>query len=293
VAEGAFTVVTIAREPLPVLRRFVDWHLAAGAERIVLFLDDAGDPARRALSGEPRLELRPCTPELWRAVGMKPEARFTRRQRAAINAAYAEATTPWVLVLDADERMWLRDRTIPETLAALPPDALGLRVRSAESVALAEGGTALRLPVPRKVVNRVYGAEADLFRRREGLVGHAEGKSFHRAGLPGVRIRLHWAEDAEGAQLPGPVLGPGDRAHLVHDVAPDYDRWRAKLAWRAGSHGFSGPLKERVDAIAALPDPETGFRALYDRLHVLGPEEATRLEAEGGLLRMAPALPVG
>ncbi|MGP1356492.1 glycosyltransferase family 2 protein [Roseicyclus sp.] len=291
-AEGGFSVVTVAREPLPVLRRFVEWHLGCGAERIVLFLDDPDDPARMALSGEPRLELRSCTAELWRGLGVKPDARFTRRQRAALNAAYAEAAAPWLLVLDADERMWLRGRSIPDTLAALPADALSLRVRSAEAVTLREGGSALRLPIPRRVVNEVYGPDADLFRRREGLVGHPEGKSFHRTGLAGLRIRLHWAEDAQGARLPGPVLGPEDRAHLVHDIAPDYARWRAKVAWRAGSHGFSGPLKDRIDAIAALPDPEAGYRALHDRLHILGPEEAAALEAAGGLLRETAATPM-
>jgi hypothetical protein len=34
-------------------------------------------------------------------------------------------------------------------------------------------------------VNEVYGDDADLFRKREGLIGHCEGKAFHRSGWTG------------------------------------------------------------------------------------------------------------
>ncbi|MCU4653692.1 glycosyltransferase family 2 protein [Roseibacterium sp. SDUM158016] len=285
-----FTVATIAREPMPVMRRFVEWHLACGAARIVLFFDNPDDPAVRVFSGEPRLDIRPCTASFWIGLRMSPTARFTRRQRAAMSLAYSDAATDWVLVLDADERMWIRDRSIPDLLGELPDDALSLRVRSAETVALPKGGEALRLPIDRGEVDRVYGPDADLFRMRFGLVGHPEGKSFHRAGLSEIRLRLHWAEDRAGDPLPGPVLGPADRAHLVHDVAPGYDRWRAKLDWRAGAHGFAGPLKARIADIAASADPEEGYRALYARLHWLTEEDETALETAGGLLREMPRI---
>jgi PAS domain-containing protein len=283
-----FTVVTIAREPLPVLRRFIDWHLGQGAERIILYFDDPDDPAIDALKGEPRLDPRPCTTTLWTSLGVDPEARFTRRQRAAMTAAYREAETDWVLILDADERMWFRDGSIRDLLAWQSEDTLSLRVRSAETVWLDDGAQALRLPLPRRAVNEVYGEDADLFRKREGLIGHCEGKAFHRSGLDRVNIKLHWAEDLDGNPLRGPVLGPQDRAHLVHDIAPDYDAWRAKMEWRAGAHGFSGPLKERVAEIAATDDPERGYRALYRRLHRLDPDAAIALAAAGGLLREMP-----
>lgn len=285
---SGFTVATIAKEPLGMLRRFVDWHLGQGAARIILFLDDPADPALQALKGEPRLDLRPCTPSLWTSLRVSPGARFTRRQRAAMTAAYREAGTPWVLILDADERMWFRDARLVDLLAAQPAGTLSLRVLSAETVWLDDGAQALRLPIPRGAVNRVYGEDADLFRKRGGLIGHAEGKSFHRAGLQDIRIKLHWAEYPDGTHLAGPVLGPRDRAHLVHDVAPGYDRWRAKVDWRAGAHGFAGPLKQRLAEIAASEDPEQGYRALYRRLHRLSPDGAIALAAAGGLLRELP-----
>jgi hypothetical protein len=285
-----FTVATIAREPWPVLNRFLRWHLAQGAARIIVYLDDPNDPSLPRLRGDPRIDARPCTPALWASVGLEPDARFTRRQRHVLAQAYADTTDGWLLVLDADELIWFRGRRIPEALATLPGDAQSLRVKSAEQVILPGGTDGFRMPIDRKAVSRVYGTEADLLRIRYGLVYHPEGKSFHRAGQDGLTMRLHWAEDNQGNRTPGPVWGAAEQAHLVHYAAPHYDRWRAKVAWRRGAHGFSQPVKDRLDQIAKGSDPEPGYRALFDTLHRLTPETAARLEAEGGLLRDGPPL---
>ena len=107
----SLTVATIAREPLPVLDRFLRWHLAQGAARIILFLDDPDDPARHRLAGDPRVEIRLCTQAFWSALGLEPDARFTRRQRAVMTLAYRDVATGWVMILDADELMWMPGRT--------------------------------------------------------------------------------------------------------------------------------------------------------------------------------------
>lgn len=292
-APPPLTVATIAREPVPVLRRFIDWHLSQGAARIILFLDDPDDPAQAALSGDPRVDIRPCTPAFWAGLGMSPDVRFTRRQRAVMTLAYREASEGWVLILDADELMWMRGRSLPAALTDLPEDVDTLRVTSAEQVGLSEGGEAFRLPVARKTVDAIYGADAPLFRPRFGLVGHPEGKSIHRAGLPGIRLKMHWAETEAGAPLEGPRWGAAERAHLLHYFAPSYDAWRAKIAWRAGAHGFAQPMKERLAQIAAMEDPEAGYAALYARLHSLTEAEEAALDAAHGLLRDTPPLPAG
>ncbi|MBF9060945.1 glycosyltransferase family 2 protein [Rhodobacterales bacterium HKCCSP123] len=286
------TVATIAREPLPVLERFVRWHLSQGAERIILFLDDPDDPARGALSGDPRVELRPCTAGFWASIGLSADTRFTRRQRAVMTMAYREISGGWVLILDADELMWMRGRSLPEGLATLPQGTDTLRVTSAEQVGLPRGGEAFRMPIDRGLVNGIYGEDAALFRPRFGLVGHPEGKSIHRAGLSDIRLKLHWAVTEAGAVIEGPLWGAAEEAHLLHYFAPGYDRWRSKMDWRAGAHGFAGPLKDRLAEIAGMPDPEAGYRALYDRLHALTAEEEAALDAAGGLLRLLPPLAV-
>ncbi|OAN85368.1 hypothetical protein A8B78_00055 [Jannaschia sp. EhC01] len=283
-----FTVATIAREPWPILNRFLRWHLDQGADKIILYLDDPDDPSLPRLRGEPRIDARPCTPAFWADLRIKQDARFTRRQRGVLAQAYREVQEGWLLVLDADELMWMRDRSIPEALATLPADAMSLRVRSAEQVILADGATAFRTPIERAAVDRVYGEKSGLLRARFGLAYHPEGKSFHRAGQEGLNMKLHWAQDASGDRTPGPVWGADERAHLIHFAAPDYARWRAKVAWRAGAHGFVVPVKERVTEIAESADPEAGYRALFQTLHALTEDQADALEAEGGLLREGP-----
>ena len=285
------TVATIAREPLPVLERFVLWHLSQGTDRIILFLDDPDDPAQGPLAGDPRVEVRLCTPALWAGLGLSADARFTRRQRAVMTMAYRDVSDGWVLILDADELMWMRGRSLPEGLASLPHDTDTLRVTSAEQVGLPDGGEAFRMPIDRALVNGIYGEDAALFRPRFGLVGHPEGKSIHRAGLSDIRLKLHWAVTEAGEVIEGPLWGASEQAHLLHYFAPGFDRWRAKMDWRAGAHGFAGPLKDRLAEIAAMADPEAGYRALYDRLHALTSAEEAALDAAGGLLRDLPPLP--
>lgn len=283
-----FTVATIAREPWPILNRFLTWHLDQGADKIVLYLDDPEDPAIPRLKGDPRLDVRPCTPAFWSGLRIKQDARFTRRQRGVLSQAYHEMDDGWLLVLDADELMWLRDRSIAGALDSLPADAHSVRVRSAEEVSLADGTLAFRTPIDRAAVDRVYGDTARLLRARFGLTYHPEGKSFHRAGVGPLNMKLHWAQDAAGNRTPGPVWGMDEQAHLLHFAAPDYERWRAKVAWRAGSHGFALPVKERIAEIADSDDPEAGYRALFKTLHALTSAEADALDAEGGLLRARP-----
>lgn len=285
-----FTVATIAKEPWPVLNRFLTWHLQQGAQKIILYLDDPEDPSLARLKGEPRVDPRPCTSAFWADLRIKPDARFTRRQRGVLSQAYHQLNDGWLLVVDADEMMWMRDQSIPDALASLPADAQSLRVRSAEQVRLANGVEAFRTPIERAAVDRVYGTQSGLLRARFGLAYHPEGKSFHRAGQR-LNMKLHWAQDDEGNRTPGPVWGAEDRAHLVHYAAPDFARWKAKVAWRAGAHGFALPVKEKVAEINASDDPEAGYRALFQTLHGLTTSQETLLDAERGLLREGPPVP--
>lgn len=285
-----FTVATIAREPWPILNRFLSWHLGQGASKIVLYLDDPDDHALPRLKGDPRINARPCTPAFWSTLRLAADARFTRRQRAVLSQAYFELEDGWLLVVDADELMWTRDQPIPDALDTLPADAQSVRVLSAEQITLSDGSEAFRSPIDRKAVDRIYGEDAGLLRARFGLTYHPEGKSFHRAGQAGLNMKLHWAQDADGNRTPGPVWTANDRAHLLHYAAPDYDNWRAKVAWRAGAHGFSQPTKDRLAAIADSPDSEAGYRALFNTLHSLTAAQAEALDAEGALLRQAPPM---
>jgi hypothetical protein len=285
-------VAAIVNEPPTVIRRFVRWYLAQGASLVWLFLDDPASSDRSVFAGEDRVRIQPCTPAFWNGLGLSQDARFTRRQNAALTHAYQALDRDWLLNVDADELMYFPGTTLADRLALVPPDVQTIRVATAELVDTGGDGRVFRLPVSRAAVNEIYGTDADIFRPRFGLVGHADGKSFHRAGRSDLRLRQHWAEDATGAEVTGLRWGPAAGAYLLHYQSPDYDLWRAKLDWRLGSHGFSDPVKERLRAIqAADSDPEPDYRALHKLLHCLTADREARLRELGGLLDLPRGFP--
>jgi hypothetical protein len=282
---STFRVAAVVKEPAPLIDRFVGWYLAAGAAGITLYFDDPADPAIAACCTDPRVTAVPCTPDFWRGIGQEPDARFTLRQNAAITAAYGQAHEDWLLVVDADELVHLAHGTIAGLLAAQGPEVRSLMVEPAEFVHAPGGGAAFRLPIGRGIVNRVYGDEAELFRKRHGLIGHSTGKAFHRSGQTGIWLRQHWAVDAAGEAVPFASAGRDQGAYLLHYLAPDYPQWRAKMEWRLASSGFHGGVRALIDAIMAqAKDREAGFAALYDRMHRIDAAMADRLRGVGGLL---------
>jgi Glycosyl transferase family 2 len=282
-----FSVAAIVNEPLPVLRRFVDWYMAQGADRIEVYFDDPTHPAISELATLQGVVVTPCTAEFWRALGTGPGERFTLRQNVVLTHAYHQTRSEWLLNVDADELMHFQGQRLPDLLAGLPPEVCSLRVATAEFVN-GPGGLALfRLAVPRGIVNDAYGDKADLFRRRRGLLGHTKGKSFHRAGHRGIRLRQHWAVDAAGVEIPARELGPAEGCHLLHYLAPDYAAWRGKLEWRLGSSGFSDAVKAELDRLRqTASDPEAAYQALYQELHCIDADRKARLLAAGGLLEL-------
>jgi hypothetical protein len=280
-----FRVAAVVKEPVAILRRFTGWYLAAGAAKVVLYFDDPDDPAIPAVTDDPRIEAIRCTPDFWRGIGQEPDARFTLRQNAAITAAYGATGEDWLLVVDADELVHLAQGTIAGLLAAQGPEVRSLMVEPAEFVHATGAGAAFRLPIGRGIVNRIYGAEADLFRKRHGLIGHSTGKAFHRSGQKGIWLRQHWAVDAAGEAVPFASAGRDQGAYLLHYLAPDYPQWRAKMEWRLASSGFHAGVRALIDTIMEqAKDREAGFAALYDRMHRIDAATAERLRVVGGLL---------
>jgi hypothetical protein len=282
----SFVVAAIVDEPSEVLDRFVRWYLAQGARRVDLYFDNPDHAAISRFAAMPGVNVTACTPAFWASIGIAADARFTRRQNAVLTQAYHALPDGWLLNVDADELMYVRGATLADWLAARQ-DAQTIRIATAEHVQSNTDEQLFRLPLPRQVVSEIYGNEADLFRRRFGLIGHADGKSFHRAGRADLRLRQHWSEDATGAEVVGTRLGAEDGAYLLHYIAQDYSVWRNKLDWRLGSHGFPDPIKERLRTISAQGgDVELGYRALFDLLHGVSPSRAEALQSAGGILRL-------
>lgn len=280
-----FTVAAIVNEPTPVLTRFVRWYLTQGAQQVQLYFDAPDHAAVTALRTDPRVTTIPCTPAFWHSIGIADDARFTRRQNAVLTHAYHALRQGWLLNVDADELMYAQNGTLADWLATRT-DAQTIRIATAEHVHGPGNDLLFRLPIPRNKVNEIFDGNADLFRRRFGLIGHADGKSFHRSGRSDIRLRQHWSEDAAGDEVQGARLGGPDGIYLLHFIAPDYAAWRAKLDWRLGSHGFPDPIKQRLHQIAETADPEAGYKSLFDLLHAITPAQLAALESIGGILRL-------
>lgn len=289
-----FVVAAIVSEPAAVLDRFVRWYLAQGAEAVWLFFDNPACEAISGFVGRKGVRVIRCDESFWSSLGLSSEVRFTRRQNAALTWAYGQVGSSWLLNVDADELMYFPGMTLARRLESVPAEICTVRVASAELVGAEVKEQVFRLQLPRSKVAGIYGENGDLFRRRFGLIGHADGKSFHRTGQPGVRLRQHWAEDVNGNEVLGLRWGAADGAYLLHYLAPDYDIWRGKLEWRLGSHGFPEPIKEKLRMIqAAEPDPEVAYRRLYNVLHRLSPRQLEQLRVVGGVLELPASFPEG
>lgn len=287
--EASIVVAAIVKEPEAIIRRFVDWYRQLGASRIRLYFDDPNDPVIAAMADDPLVDAVPCTPEFWQSIDMPPEERFTLRQNAALTHAYQTMAEDWLLVVDADELLHVSRGFLPRRLARAPEDMASIIVAPAEHVHSDQDATVttFRLPITRRAVNDIYQTQSDLFRRRFGLIGHSNGKSLHRSGIEGLRIRQHWAVLPDGTQLPAHQVDASKGMYLLHYVAADYPAWRAKLDWRLESSGFNYESKDLLDKfLAEETDPEAAYRRFYDVLHVVDAERKEQLRAVGGILEL-------
>jgi Glycosyl transferase family 2 len=277
--DDSLTIVTVAKEPLKVMLRFVAWHRERGADHIRIYLDDPDDPVIPALEGVDYLTLIRCTPEFWGSVGVDPQDRFTKRQNAALTHGYRATPAGWVGVIDADELFYSQSRPLKTFLAKLPRKTRAVRFATAEIVHSDAPGQHFRTMMDKKQAHTLYGHAAGLIKRNGGLVGHTEGKSIIRAGLNVSQIRQHFPEDQDGVQITDLMVGHDAGCFLLHLIDEGYDSWRGKLDWRMNSWGFSGRmlagLQELQDNEA---DTEDEFRKLYMNLHHFSAEQIAQLQ---------------
>ncbi|WP_254868633.1 glycosyltransferase family 2 protein [Phaeobacter sp. HF9A] len=188
-------VGAIMNEPLREVLKFCAWYLALGAEEVVICFDNPEDPALTLLQDHPRLRCIACTPEFWAAVGSDAQERFVLRQNAALSWVYQQYDSGWLLNVDADEFLFLEGRSVAAFLAGVPEARHSARIVTAERILVAreDGNTYFRRPMAYELRKAVYGEDVALFGpRRAGLVGHPQGKSIIRCGVPGLRLRQHW-----------------------------------------------------------------------------------------------------
>lgn len=273
-----WSVVTIAREPVYVIQRFVAWHLSMGADRIILFFDDPEDPCIAMLDHLDRVITVPCTPDFWHSLGHSQDTRFTKRQNSACRKGYDMVREGWVLNVDADELLIVGGLDVAGFLDQFPVDCRSVLIEPAEAINLGDeaGETAFRSKMPRHVIRKAYGDMAHLMRRNDGLIGHNVGKSIFRAGLGNFWLRQHFGQLPDGSRIIDHTVGPTDGAAILHFFSRGYEDWRRKLEYRLTNRGFRPRMRNALEA--AKKTGEAELRALYAKLHFISHEQAEILE---------------
>lgn len=271
---GDFAVATIARESPEVMRRFISWYLAMGAAEVKVYFDNPADPMIAEVSGIDKVTAVPCTREFWAERGTTPDYVFVKRQNIAMSHAYAHTAAPWLFICDADELLYFRRGELKALLARQRKRVRSMIFRTAERVGVPgrEDETWLRLPMGPKLVARVFGAELGAaMARRNGFIGHPNGKSILRTGQKGLIIRQHFAQLKGGVRIIDKIIGWKQGAVLLHLMNVSYADWRRKLAVRI--HGSSIPrsvgvlLQARLDA-----GDEAALEDMYRRIFTIPAE---------------------
>lgn len=260
-----WSTVSLVKEAPDIIKRFVSYHLSVGASRMVLFFDDPKDPCVEMLAHLDRVTAIRCDDSFWRSIGQQPEMRHGRRQNLSTLHGYKSIPDGWVVNLDADEFLYVADRSPAALIAEFPENTPVIRLLPAEQVYLHSDPQklAFRLTVDKHTLRRIHGDIASLFARKSGFVGHVEGKSIIRAGQKDIRLRPHWTVDAHSQVIQGAVRGASVDAALLHMNAYSFDDWRSKLAFRLGTKSLPGKLRVHLQECFDKQDEEC-LKATYD-----------------------------
>ncbi|SDY07111.1 glycosyltransferase family 2 protein [Citreimonas salinaria] len=294
-------VATIRAAPDAMLD-FAAWHLAQGAARLMIYLDDPdGHPAPPPLIAHPAITVTACDDAWWQARGFRPKKHQVRQCANANHALAAASDLDWLGHVDVDEFLLPVPDAPPlaAQLAALPRDALCARVRPVEALAPAPGAdpqvAAFKALHPDRPA-RDRAARACFPRWGQHLAGgflsHVAGKVFVRPHAGAWDLRIHNAFLGE-SQNPGEVKLAS--TELGHFHASSWPHFRDALTFRLDRGSYRADLRPPMrrngaprlhDLLGDLRDAEgeAGLRAFFDEVCTATPALCDRLE-DHGLLR--------
>ena len=119
-------------------------------------------------------------------------------------------------------------------------------------------------------IDQVYGEFGAFLKRGRGMVSHAFGKSFHRAGMKDMTITEHNAMHRvtkERSRNRKFMLSNGFA--ILHFNSENYDIWRSRLSFRIHHQSFRPELAGVVQGFMDGGDEESLSR-LFDTLNVFG-----------------------
>lgn len=249
--------VTLVRDSVPNVDRFVTENLGGGVDHLVVVLDGAQPEVERHLADREGVTTVVADDAWW---GGERVETLNGRQRVAANlvrvACAGLGWVDWLFFLDGDE-VALLDR---EVLAAVPTGTDVVRLRPLESVSQPPGA-------PVRWFKRLLEREELRRLRRLGVLEKANNARYfhgHVSGKVGVRpaadlwLGVHAAEDGTGrkaAELEHP-----DLRHL-HYESPSREEFVRKWTALAASGPPPGMRERRAAVLRAFveladePDP--------------------------------------
>lgn len=229
---ATWSIVATVRETPEVIRQFVAHHLIYGADAITLYFDDPEDPAIGEVSKLDRVQAIPCDATHWNDA--RPSAHQARQKHNA-NLAYQNASTDWIIHIDADELL-TATRAISTALTKTDPTTNVLRLTPAEAFANPRPSdtTTFRQPLfanrrGRRIGLEAYGEEYPLL--NQGLLSHVAGKFFVRTKIDGMSLSIHgpWLNGARQVGV------DSEDMLLLHLHGGDEDDWLSKVRRRMES----------------------------------------------------------
>ena len=288
----------MVREDAPVLRGFVDYYLAQGARRVVLYYDGTCPLTPLAWPGHD-IEIHNIDDAFKSRNASGDPKDLIATQEMIFTQAHAACATDWLLVVDADEFVAVPGQTIAQALRGVPAAVEAVVFPVGEAVWGPEddldqefGCSYFRLSSgrldPGLLPRLLYGDIAPLFRR--GLLGHFAGKHALRRGVAVDKVGCH-ASRRNGRQIG--VLSTSRQAGLPGSFVAHFDaislaRWEDKWSRRvsdsvrvvAMGRGRSAQVHAAGRAVQ-----EGRARAHFQRLYALNRTQARVLRLLGLLRR--------
>ncbi|OWU83925.1 hypothetical protein ATO6_16050 [Oceanicola sp. 22II-s10i] len=298
-------IVTTVKAPRDAVLDFVAWHLDLGAQRIYVHLDAPDPDTQTVLKVHPKVRVTQTGAGYWdRTGGRRPVRHQVRQTVNATRVLARPAEVDWLLHIDVDEFLLpATERTIDDSLSALPDWVNVARVRPVEALAPVPGGAqppdwafkamSTDRPTRRAQTESLY---PDYARGLDGgFLSHVAGKIFVRTSLAGAEFRIHNVI-RDGEQNPGHAELT-DIA-LAHMHATDAEDWLAHYRFRLEKGSYRSELKPprpsadggmtTHDMLATIEaaEGEAGLRAFFDAVATARPDLLAALREEG-LLREA------
>lgn len=275
-------VVTLLRDSLPNVRRFVEANLAAGINHLVVVLDAPSEAVEAYLSAHPRTSTVVADDRWW---GGRRVESLNGRQRVAANLVRTACAgldfVDWLFFIDGDE-VALADLGV---LAGVPDEFTAVRLWPLESAAGGQGRLFKRLLTRPELRQLKQNGLIDKANNARYFRGHVSGKVGVRPSR-GAYLGVHAAEWPDGTKV---EMFEHPALRHLHFDSPTYEEFVRKWTALAASGPPPGMRDRRasvLDAFIALnrePDLLVREQIARDLYETYVAEDVKALEAAGVL----------